>query len=699
MEIFKVMGCRRCGDVSSVKRCGFKRETMMLANESSRMASAARPAAYVPVIRAVSGHRLVDVFRMIGPEFSERARVEVVHSAFDDAVHRLQQAIALQNCDVVVASGSNGAYLRGHLSVPVVLLKVGGYDLMAALCQARALSSRIAVVLHHEVAPELRQFTGLFDIPLELRAYDTQDDARRRIQELAGLGVEVVVGAGMVADLAEQAGLASIFLYSIDSARAALDDALAIALAQREERSRRTQLDSVLRHLGDGVVAVDMSGRVTAINPAAGRIAGIAGMAGQAPERALGLLLPDVVAGLEPGQVLALGRAELGRVEDVRGRSLVIDCVPLHDAGLQTGAVFTLHTAEPLEQAVSRLRAHGHRRSRTARYTLDQLVAASAPMRELVRRCEVLARSSDATVLIQGESGSGKEVVAQGIHQASKRSAHPFVAINCGAFPESLLESELFGYEEGAFTGARRRGKAGLFEAADGGTLFLDEVGEMPLLLQTRLLRALQEKEITRVGGIDAIPVDVRIVAASHRDLSGMVDAGAFRQDLFYRLHILLVHVPPLRERPEDMEALAALLVPAALKRAGIEGLAPPLLDAVMPLLRGHAWPGNVRELENVAERMVVECLLAGGVPAREVLGRLLGPGGASPAALPQRGAAASTQATDVARGATLMALRQGDEAQRVRDALAACGGDRDAAARMLGISRTTLWRKSRQAN
>lgn len=635
-----------------------------------------------PIIWTISGHRLIDTFRAVAPEFSARARIEVAHLAFDEALLFLRAQIAQQRCDVVLASGSNGAYLRSQLDIPVVLVKVGGYDLMTALCNARALSSRIAVVLHREVSPELMRFAQRFGIGLEFRAYETAEDARLRIQELAGLGVEVVVGAGMVADLAQQAGLTGVFLYSTDSVRQAVEDAIAIAVAQREEKSQRTQLDSVVKHLSDGVVAVDMRGRITTINPAAAR------MVGRTTEGALGVPLQQVFAGLKPGEVLSQGTAELGRVDELLGRSVVVDCVPLHDAETQTGAVFTLHAPGPMENAVSRLRARSHRRSNSARYTLEQLVAVSPQMRKLVRRCEVLARSSDATVLIQGESGSGKEVVAQGIHQASRRRQQPFVATNCGAFPPTLLESELFGYEEGAFTGARRHGKAGLFEAANGGTLFLDEVGEMPLLLQTRLLRALQEKEITRVGGVDAIPVDVRIVAATHRDLFSMVSQGTFREDLFYRIHILEVVVPPLRERPDDMEALAGLLIPAALERAGASHLAPLALKAALPALRRHSWPGNVRELENVAERIAMACLIEQAAPGEPEVMALLACGGAA-------GALASPHAAPQAAHSLPQTRRQ-HEAQRARAVLQDCGGDRDAAAQALGISRTTLWRKLR---
>jgi propionate catabolism operon transcriptional regulator len=647
--------------------------------------AAAHPqqASHLPGIYAVTGYGLFESFQVVAPEFAGRARIELLHDAFESVVDPLEQAAAQGRCDIVVASGSNGAFLRTRLSLPVVLVQVGGYDLMAALTNARQMSDRIAVVLHSKVPAELRRFARVFGMSVDFRAYETLEDVKQCIHDLASDGVQVVVGAGMVTDYAERAGLAGVLLYSPDSVRAAMDTALAIALAQYEERSRRDRLDLVLRHLNDGVVAVDMQGRVTTMNPAAARIVGTS--AGQAQGRPL----TDAAPGLSPESILARGVPELGRIDDVRGQSLVVDCVALYEAGTQTGALLTLHPSQSLEHAVGRLRAHSHRRSRSARYTLNRLVAVSASMRELVHRCEVLARNSDASVLIQGESGSGKEVVAQGIHRASRRHARPFVAINCGAFPEQLLESELFGYEEGAFTGARRQGKAGLFEAADGGTLLLDEVGEMPLPLQTRLLRVLQEKEITRVGGIDAIPIDVRIIAATHRDLAALASEGKFRHDLFYRLHILQIRVPSLRERPEDIEALAADLLPAALKRVGAGELAADALRAALPLLIAHDWPGNVRELENVIERIAVECLLAGRVPPDAVLRGVFG-----------LLDSAAWKKDDRPSGGRqrLHAVQRAAEIDHIRETLRVHGGNQAAAAQALGISRTTLWRKIRSA-
>jgi len=234
----------------------------------------------------------------------------------------------------------------------------------------------------------------------------------------------------------------------------------------------------------------------------------------------------------------------------------------------------------------------------------EGLVGSSAPMREVVRMIEAVAYSS-TTVLVTGESGTGKELVARALHARSPRKSHPFVALNCGALTETLLESELFGHVKGAFTGAQRDQK-GLFDAADGGTIFLDEIGDIPMATQVRLLRVLQEGEIKRVGSADSVKVDVRVVAATHRDLPKLVKTGKFREDLFYRLNVINIPLPPLRERVEDVPLLAHHFLRRYADRLAkkVRTLSPEAVE----LLCGYRWPGNVRELENAVERAVVLC-------------------------------------------------------------------------------------------
>ncbi|HET7544158.1 MAG TPA: sigma-54 dependent transcriptional regulator [Polyangiaceae bacterium] len=308
------------------------------------------------------------------------------------------------------------------------------------------------------------------------------------------------------------------------------------------------------------------------------------------------------------------------------------------------------------------------------------LLAASpkmADVRETIRR----SATSSATVLILGESGVGKEVVARAIHESSARKDKPFIKINCAAFPDTLLESELFGYEKGAFTGANLR-KPGRIELANGGTLLLDEIGDVPLTTQVKLLRVIQAKEVERLGGTQTTKVDVRFLAATHRDLSRMVEDGEFRQDLFYRLNVIRLLVPPLRERPEDIELLARhflLSAAAANARTGFY-----LEEAALQLLLEQPWPGNVRQLENFIERLVV---LSDGpqLTCQDVAREL------SRDALEVRAMRATPAATSEPK---LEAQRKDAERKAIVDALRRAAGNRSLAARLLGISRRTLYTK-----
>jgi DNA-binding NtrC family response regulator len=308
------------------------------------------------------------------------------------------------------------------------------------------------------------------------------------------------------------------------------------------------------------------------------------------------------------------------------------------------------------------------------RYGLPGLIAQSPAMHAVLDLVERVA-PTDATLLIQGESGTGKEVIAKAVHHASARAARPFVAVNCGAVPETLLESELFGYMRGAFTGAGAT-KPGLFEEADGGTLFLDEIAEMPAALQVKLLRALQSGEVRRLGATQSMTIDVRVIAATHGDLAALIGEGRFREDLYYRLNVIQVVLPPLRDRREDIPALAEHFLARAAGKLGRElRLAPPALER---LLR-YPWPGNVRELENAVERAAIlsrsDRVEPDDLPPHVSAGLQLGP---SPA-LPRQ-----ISLADAERAHILQTLER-------------FGRNHSGAAEALGIGRTTLWRKLKE--
>src|SRR5215207_3342018 len=331
------------------------------------------------------------------------------------------------------------------------------------------------------------------------------------------------------------------------------------------------------------------------------------------------------------------------------------------------------------------------RRERARQFSFDQIVGESPAVRRMLTLARKVAESEVSSVLLQGDSGTGKDLVAKAVHYGSRRAEGPFVAINCAAIPATLIESELFGYEKGAFTDAKAR-KEGLFEQAEGGTLFLDEIGELELGLQAKLLRVLEEGTFRRVGGLKDIPLDVRIVAASNRDLRAESEAGRFRLDLYYRLSVIQIDIPPLRERGDDILTLAAHYIKQfgeRLKlRRKIEGLAPEVAE----VFRRYPWPGNVRELRNVIERALI--LEDADTITLEYLPRDLA-AQAGHAAAPQAFAPANAGAHDAgARGFSLptsgLSLEE-LETSLVRQAIERSGGNQTRAAELLGISRDQL--------
>ena len=445
----------------------------------------------------------------------------------------------------------------------------------------------------------------------------------------------------------------------------------------RSDAAKRERLNAIVRHLKEGVLAVDSNEYVQLINPAMEHLLGVRAAG------AVGRPLAELSSALRLDATLQSGVAEHEVIQQVGARVVVASRVPIREEGVQTGAVLTVQDASSVQRADRNIRAQARHREFKAKYRLDQIVGAS-PAIALARRKALSYAASDSTVLITGESGTGKELFAQGIHNASKRREQAFVAINCPAVPETLLESELFGYEEGAFTGARRGGKMGLFEAAHTGTIFLDEIGDMPVAFQARLLRVLQEREILRVGGQSPIPVDVRVIAATNCDLRANIENGTFRKDLYYRLNILHLGLPPLNQRREDVAELAAVIAEAILRRTGSALKIDAFLPHLIPHFERYAWPGNVREMENVIERAVAVIDPTRGAADPETIRGLLAELFVEDLAAPRFGSP----------GSALRAKRMDAEGAIAREMVETCGGDLALAAKRLGISRTTLWRK-----
>jgi propionate catabolism operon transcriptional regulator len=630
-----------------------------------------------PIIWTFSRSRLRQVFESVAPLHADKATVRVFQATFEQALSTSRELVRKgDKVDVFVAAGANGAYLRDHSDVPVVLVRATALDVLQALTHARTLSSRVGVVNYRKNMEGLDNARHLLrDFEVEQRSYLTPEDARACVEDLAARGFEVIVGPGPACDLAERAGLKSVLIYSVDSVVDTIDRAIEVARVAQFEEGRRDRLRSILAHVDAGVIAVDLEERVESANPAVERLLGLA------PSDLVGRRLSEVSAELSLARVLESGAAEPDGILHVGKRTVVVNRVPLRAYGVLTGALITCQDASTIQRLDRGLRSEHRPRRFVARYELAGIAGTSPAIRR-VRDLALQYARTDATVLITGESGTGKELFAQGVHNASPRRDRPFVAINCAAFPETLLESELFGYEEGAFTGSRRGGRPGLFEAAHTGTIFLDEIGDVPLTLQTRLLRVLQERQVLRLGANDPTPIDVRVVAATNRDLRKAVAAGEFRRDLFYRLEILPLQLPPIRERREDIAAIASEILRRALLRHRRPDALAHALALLLPPMEQHGWPGNVREMENILERVAVS-IAARGLEARideadvravvpELWVSQVGPEGE----------------------AGLRSTRDAQERAHIMRVVDECGGNQTAAAKRLGIGRATLWRK-----
>ena len=460
-------------------------------------------------------------------------------------------------------------------------------------------------------------------------------------------------------------------------------------------------LEKILDTVPVGVVAADTDGRIVYLNGGYERILGVR------RHKVLGRLMREIEPGATLLEVLESGQPVREKTVLIRSinRHVKVNILPLREGETLLGAVsFFEDVTESQELSqelvrVTELVAHFRRELETQRElpsSFSEIEGRDPAFMEVLGKAAIVA-DTDAPVLLLGENGTGKEVLARAIHSASRRNGKPFIAVNCAAVPDTLLESELFGYEDGSFTGARKGGRMGKFELAEGGTLFLDEIGDMPLAMQSKLLRVLQEKEIEKIGRMGAISVNVRILAATNRDIRGLSETGGFRTDLYYRLNVVSIVLPALRQRGDDVSLLAANMLKKLNARYGKNAtLAPEALQT----LQRHNWPGNVRELANCLEHAVIMCERGRiGVEHLPLTVRsfvLEPPQKAAPAPPPAKDgeAAFPTSASPI--------LSWHEELARVEkrllaDALAAHGKNRSAAMRALGVSRRTFYKKLRE--
>jgi transcriptional regulator with PAS, ATPase and Fis domain len=593
------------------------------------------------------------------------------------------QVLLEQGVEVIISRGGTAQLLRRELPVPIVEIKVTVYDVLRALKSVKRKNKKIGIIGFGNVVYGLDQLGHLLDLDLDVFAIQKKEDVTTQLDLAKTKNVDIILGDKIVASHAARRGQYSILIESGgESILRSFYEAYEILEVVRSEAEKTrqyvntlNQLKAVLDSDEDQIIILDSNDKIRFCNPAALQ------MLKKGEDQIQGLPLF-----LYPGEPLHKTKKSAAPIRHhlahVQAKHLLLDYIPIITNTEIIGTLIVGRNISQVQKAERKIRKELYAKGHVARYTFSDLISEDLSFQTTIRRAGSFA-CSGSTVLIIGETGTGKEMFAQSMHQEKFGPERPFVAINCATLPEPLLESELFGYAPGAFTGARQKGKKGFFELAHGGTLLLDEIGELPINLQSRLLRVLEEREVQPIGDDRVLPVDVRLVASTNKDLATEVKGGRFRADLFYRLNVLQLRIPPLRERGRDAYVLFRHFVRQTNPKCGTENL---WSKGVEKLLCAYQWPGNVRELRNLVERMAsltddFKSLLQNVTEwLRDELRN-----------------SDQVHGEDLTSGTQQFNLRE-IEKSIVKELCGSTTLKQDELAKMLGVSRTTLWKIRKSA-
>ncbi len=578
------------------------------------------------------------------------------------------EKISRESFDIIIARGNTAVEVRKAMSnVHVVEFKISSCDILNVLRNNNVKpGQRIAVITVNLDVVGFELIADILGIELLDYRFTSRDKLEETIKTAVRARVDLIVGGSITQLAAQKIGIRTILLtLSVENIRETLEKAFDISHAITLEEVHQRFLAELMDNIQEGIVAIDDHDNVIKINRIAEKMLKVS------RDRILNKsvkALPEIFwqdfEGEYDESIVTLHKHLI-----VVSKTKVI-----HD-GVTFGRTFILYEKSNVERMEHSLKTALYAHEHKAKYTFDDIMTSSPGLRPVISQARKFARTS-SNILITGESGTGKEVFAQSIHNASKRRNKPFVAINCAAVPKELLQSELFGYVEGAFTGALRQGKAGLFEIAEGGTVFLDEIAEMDYNTQATLLRVIQERYIIRVGSHHPVAISCSIISATNKKLLKLIDEGKFREDLYYRLNVLALQLPALRDHKED---IIPLLLYFLNKNGSKHKTQFSFSEEARALLESHPWNGNIRELQNFSERLVAVST-SPHVQTHEVRSIL--------------GYSTSTERSPIYDLKAIKTIRASEQIEQIRNALLECGGNISAAARKLGISRTTLWRR-----
>ncbi len=598
---------------------------------------------------------------------AEKIDIAVMVGDLQEGVEAAKKAVA-KGAQVIISRGGTYTMIKNAVKVPVVEIELSSYDILRGFNEVLNTGKRIAVTGYKNVVLGSGTVAELLNLDVELIVYDEDEKVPHLVLDAKNRGVEIFIGDAIGYKVAHRLGCEGYLITSgKESVQNAIKEAKRILYVSKVEKEKAQKLKMITDFVHDAIVAVDDKGCVTMFNSLAEEIFQ------QQGSITIGKQINEIVPGSRLPEVLRTGQQELGSIQDINGMKVAINRVPIIVDNRVIGAVATFQDITQIQELEYKIRKVLVKKGLVARYSFDDIIYKSRLMKECISRAKSYSAIS-SPALILGQSGVGKELFAQSIHNYSNRAQGPFVAVNCAALPPNLLESELFGYVEGAFTGARRGGKPGIFELAHKGTIFLDEVGELPPEFQARLLRVLQEKEVMRIGDDKVIPIDVRIIAATNKDIERMVDEKGFREDLYYRINVLTLYIPSLNERKEDVGPLSAFFCRMYSKKYNKRITS--ISREAQEYLNVYSFKGNVRELEGIMERAVA--LSKSSVIEIEDV-------------LPNTSKSFIAKAEGVKYAS--ISLKE-LEILHIKDTVKNCGGNISRAAEILGINRSTLWRK-----
>jgi PAS domain S-box-containing protein len=631
-----------------------------------------------PVALVAPYQRMAEMAREICREFEKPVTIEL--GDLQEGLNQSRKLIG-HGTEVIISRGGTARLLKEQLALPVVEIKVTAYDILKALQKIPRRGKKIGIIGFGNVIYGAEALGDLLNLNLTTFTIQKEEDVPIKLEEARKENVEIIVGDMVVVSHAKRMGYESILiesgkesiLQSFHEAYKILEVVRSEAKKSREYLTTLNQLQAVLDSVDDQVIILDERGRIQSCNPAALRIFG------KREEELRGLPLHPYPT--DPLNEMEKSRVKRNYLAHVQGKHILLDYIPIERDGDKSGTLIIGRSVAKLQQAERKVRHELYLKGHVARYTFDDIIGEDPDFQKVIKKARSFS-SSASTVLISGETGTGKEMFAQSIHNEKFGPERPFVAINCATLPEPLLESELFGYAPGAFTGARKEGKKGLFELAHEGTLLLDEISELPINLQSRLLRVIEERKVLPIGDDRAIPVDVRIIATANKDLAREVKEKRFRGDLFYRLDVLHLDVPPLRKRGKDFMELFKRFVLKVNPECPKKHL---FNRQVENLLARHTWAGNVRELKNLVERLSIltDHFTASLTNILQWIAEEL--------KKPEE-----FEGLEEAPKGTALNLREMQEAW-VKEICESSPLKRTELARLLGISRTTLWKRMKR--